>query len=349
MENKRALVIRYGAIGDMMIVTTFLRYLHKEGWEIFLNTSEEGMEILKHCPWITKLIYHPKNSVPTNKLYEHWAKLKEEHKPTRIFNLTESYEVNIVYHPSSPIYMMPKSIRGKIEKNCYEAVFEYLHINPNGIDLTPELHFKKQEIDSMEEFFKGDKDKFKIYLPISGSGINKIYPYWPEIMNDVFKVHKDMILFTVGDVLCELIEYQWNVPYMVPKSARWSIREAMLASKYCDLVVATDTGMLHAAGAWDVPKIILFGHNTPEVISKHFKGEVTTMESTVNCAPCHRLIYDSQLQCPRSEMLGAGCLCMTGIWRNGECKYGLDPVLVRRLVLDKIKEIKENAKSTRRN
>jgi len=32
---------------------------------------------------------------------------------------------------------------------------------------------------------------------------------------------------------------------------------------------------------------------------------------------------------------------MTGMWKNGECKYGLDPLLVRRTILDKIKEIKK--------
>jgi len=339
--NKRALVIRYGAIGDMIITTALLRYLHKEGWEIFLNTSDQGMEILKHCPWITKLIHHPTNSIPMEALNEHWAKLREEYSPQRVFNLTESYEVSIVLHPSSPTYMMPKSVRKAWgDKNCYEMSLEYVGINPDGMDLTPELHFKKQEIDSMKDFFKQYKNKFKVYLPISGSGINKIYPYWPEIINDVFTVHKDLVLFTVGDETCELIEYQWNAPYIVPKSAQWTLREAMLASKFCDLVLATDTGMLHAAGSWDVPKIILYGHNTPEVVSKHFKGDITAIRSTVNCAPCFRLIYDSQVQCPRSEMLGAGCLCMTGIWKNGECKYGLDPWLVRRVILDKIKEIK---------
>ena len=109
------------------------------------------------------------------------------------------------------------------------------------------------------------KDNFKIYLPISGSGLSKIYPYWPYVLNDVYKVHKNIVVFTVGDTLCELIEHgqYLEAPYHVPESGKWSIRESMLASKFCDLFVGTDTGMTHAAGTWDIPKIILFGHDPP--------------------------------------------------------------------------------------
>lgn len=342
----RALIIRLGAIGDCIITTPLVRYLHEQGWEIYYNTSEEGVEILKHSPRIKKIIPHIRDSVPINRLADYWKKMAKEYDIDRTFNLTESIEVSIVCHPSQPVYMMPKEDRLKrCSKDEYEYTFKYVHLDSTGVDLSPELHFTKDEEKKMETWMKKYKDNFKIYHPVSGSGLSKIYPYWQYILDDIFRVHKDIVLITVGDTICELIDnsYEITSPYVVPMSGKWSIRESMLASKYCDLVVGTDTGMMHASGVWDVPKVILFGHNDPNTVSRHFKGEVIPIQSTVNCSPCHRLIYNSQIQCPRYEPIGAGCICMTGIWREGKMTAGIDPWLVRRKILKKIKEIKNGA------
>jgi len=353
-------------LGDIVITTPLVRYLHEQGWEIYYNASEEGAEILKHSPRIAKILIHKRDSVSHDKLHDHWKKIKEENEIDRMFNLTESIEVQIVLHPSQPMYMMPKQERLKrCSKDEYEYTFERLRIKPytevedrcdypyewkkEYFDLSPELHFLPDEEKKMEGFMRKYQDNFKIYHPVSGSGLNKIYPYWQYVLDDVFKVHKDIVLITVGDPICELIDcsYELTSPYVVPMSGKWSIRESMLASKYCDLVIGTDTGMMHAAGAWDIPKILLLGHNDANTISRHFKGEVIPIQSTVNCSPCHKLIYNSQVLCPRYEPLGAGCICMTGIWRDGKIVAGIDPWMLRRTLLEKIKEIKNGP--TRRN
>ena len=343
MISKRALVIRYGALGDIIVSTPLVRYLHEQGWEIYYAPSEEGAQILQHSPRIAKLIPHVRDSVPNHLLDEHWKKQKKEYDIDRIFNLTESIEVQIVCHPSQPIYMMPKEERLKrCSKDEYEYSFKYVHLNPKGVDLSPELHFTKDEEKDMEKWMGKYKNNFKIYHPVSGSGLNKIYPYWQYIMDDIFKVHKDIVLITVGGELDELIDssYALSSPYVVPMSGKWSVRQSMLASKYCDLVIGTDTGMMHAAGAWDVTKILLFGHNDANTVSRHFKGRTIPIQSTVNCSPCHKLIYNSQILCPRDVAIGCGCLCMTGFKDIHGKFYGIEPALVRRTILEQIKEIK---------
>lgn len=77
------------------------------------------------------------------------------------------------------------------------------------------------------------------------------------------------------------------------------------------LVIAPDTGIIHAAGCYDTKKILLVGHNTGECITKHFKNTIT-LEADVKkspCAPCLFLIYDLKLQCPIHKETGAA-LCM---------------------------------------
>ena len=42
----------------------------------------------------------------------------------------------------------------------------------------------------------------------------------------------------------------------------------MILTKLVDLVISPDTGVLHASGAFDTPKIGLLGHTTIENITK---------------------------------------------------------------------------------
>jgi ADP-heptose:LPS heptosyltransferase len=47
----------------------------------------------------------------------------------------------------------------------------------------------------------------------------------------------------------------------------------MALTKFVDLVISPDTGVLHASGCYDTPKIGLLGHTTIENITKYFKND----------------------------------------------------------------------------
>ena len=92
-------------------------------------------------------------------------------------------------------------------------------------------------------------------------------------------------------------------------SGIWSIRDSLLVTKYVDLVISPDTGILHGAGCFDTPKIGLLTSTSKENITKYFKNDYS-LESTVECSPCFRIIDLPEIQCPMSkETLGA-CECM---------------------------------------
>jgi len=91
-----------------------------------------------------------------------------------------------------------------------------------------------------------------------------------------------------------------------------SMRESMLLTKYVDLVIAPDTGILHASGCYDTPKIGLLGHTTKENITKYFKNDYS-IEATCACAPCFYLIYDHAVQCPIERVTSAAWCMAEGI------------------------------------
>jgi ADP-heptose:LPS heptosyltransferase len=86
----------------------------------------------------------------------------------------------------------------------------------------------------------------------------------------------------------------------------------MALTKEVDLVVSPDTGILHASGQFDTPKIGLLGHTTIENITKYFKND-HSIEAECACAPCFRLIYDWERQCPIEPVTYAAWCMSVGI------------------------------------
>jgi len=82
----------------------------------------------------------------------------------------------------------------------------------------------------------------------------------------------------------------------------------MIVAKYASLVISPDTGLLHASGCWNTPKVGLLGHTTIKNITSNFVNDYS-LESQCECAPCFRLIYNAIAQCPL-DPISSGTWCM---------------------------------------
>lgn len=343
----RILLVRLGAIGDSIIITPLIRFLKSQGHEIYLQTSETGMQVLAHNPHVDKFIPYKTKSVTDDKLEAHWEKLAKDHGCEKIINMCESIERALSFHPIDPVYNYTKEERhARGNKNFYEYAFE--HCNSQGTlalfsrdsfseHLRPELFFTEKEASSMSDFFHQFDGKFVILWGLSGSGNNKMYPYTDYVIGDLLRDHKDVIVITVGDESCQMLEVIED-ERVIRKSGKWTIRESLLATKYADLVVAPDTGVLHGAGCFDTPKIGLIGSNTIENLTKHFENDfsIEADPGLIPCAPCHRQIYQASTQCPIDDQhLLPKCMSM-----------GINP----KLVLERIEiVIARFGKKERRN
>jgi len=259
------------------------------------------MEIFRNNPNIDKLIYHKRDSIPNDTLGEYFKKTQEDNKCDKMINLCESIETKLVLHPGDPQYQDSKEERrAKCNKNYYDFTLE-LGGFPDVKGKTGELFFAPHEEKQMQKFFKRYEGKFVILWGLSGSGRNKTY--WPVHAEYIWKKllaqYEDVIIITVGDEPCRVLELKMGIR-MVGLAGLWNIRQSMLATKYADLLISPDTGLLHAAGCFNKPKIGLFGHSTIENVTKYFDNDYS-IESQVACAPCFRLIYNAFVQCNLQE------------------------------------------------
>lgn len=311
----RILIVRLGGIGDCLIVTPLIKYLYEQGNEIYFLTSEQGMEIYKNNPHITKLHLHPKNSIPNEALGDYFESFKQSWECDKIIDLCESIEVNLALYPSSPRYKYTKQEKYALcDKNYYEETFKIAQKQlagtstmpliwqekPQGSLFLPEVYIDASEEKEMQTFIRQFKDKFVIIWGLSGSARCKTYPYVEEVMQAAFKQWPDVVFITVGDEICQVLEKPLErYSKVIRKSGQWSIRQSILACKYANLVIAPDTGILHGAGCFDTPKIGLLTHSTIVNITKYFKNDysIECDHDLVSCSPCFQLHYVSKISC----------------------------------------------------
>ena len=306
-ETMRLLIFRSGAFGDMVILTPVLRYLHSNGNELVVVTGKRGMEVVKNNPHIYKLIQW-KEETPVEQMDNNLKHISRQQKCDKIHNFSESIEVSLSQHPRSPNYKLPKYERfARFNRNFYEHAFEHIGLDWHGIDLLPELFFTEQERKQAKERTKDGC--FNILMGLSGSGNNKTWPWSQDFSYRLCDEFPNVHIITVGDEKCRLIEPE-RVGRITNFCGKITMREAMALTECVQLVIAPDTGIIHAAGCFDTPKVCLLGHNTKECITKYFKNDFSLEADPVlaPCAPCFYLIYNMKLQCPIAEHTGSYCM-----------------------------------------
>lgn len=307
----RLLVVRIGAFGDVLVTTPLLRYLKSEGHHIYYLGSEQARDVLESNPNVEKFIYHKRNSIKNEELGDYFERIAKENGCDKVVNLCESLEVRLSCSPDYPQWMWTKQERkAYCNRNFYEYCFEHAGHSWKAEDLRPEMFFTEEEEKWCAEFREKNLLGFKtIMWGLSGSARQKCNPYVPYMVGDLLKEHKDLKVILVGGDTCRILESGFpNHGRILKNSGKFSFRQSALLAKYVDLVVSPDTGFLHAAGCWKTPKIGLLTHTTRENVTKHFLADFS-LESTAPCAPCFRLIDDTDKQCP-VELASNASLCM---------------------------------------
>ena len=281
------------------------------------------MQVLKNNPHIKTLIEQKTDSVPADQLSKHISFMQKKHNCERVIDFSESIEVALSLHPRSPDYKLPKYEKLKrFNRNFYEYAFEHAgekwklseppdSSNPRDF-YKPELFFDKSELDEASKYLK--PSYFNILLGMSGSGRNKVYPWNEQLCEMICKDIPDAHIITVGDEACRLIEPEIE-GRVTNLSGKIPMRLSMALTGIVNLVISPDTGLLHASGCYETPKIGLLGHTTKENITKHFLNDysVQASEEKAPCSPCFFLIYSSKLQCPLNPVTNSSLCLADGI------------------------------------
>ncbi len=105
-----------------------------------------------------------------------------------------------------------------------------------------------------------------------------------------------MLFGGAGDrMITEAVQSAAQSPF-VDIAGRTNLREAIALIARCDLFITNDSGLMHVAGALDVPTVAIFGSTNPLTTSP--PGERTVIvRKAVDCSPCLKKECPTDFRC----------------------------------------------------
>jgi heptosyltransferase II len=95
---------------------------------------------------------------------------------------------------------------------------------------------------------------------------------------------------------------------MINLAGRTSLKEAIYLISQCKLFLSNDSGLMHVAGALNIPTVAVFGSTNPVTTSP--AGEKTILvRKDVSCSPCLKKVCPTDFRCMTlvtvSDVVGA--------------------------------------------
>lgn len=315
--RKRALIIRYGGIGDLIQMSSILPQLRLRGFHITVNCRTETHSVIEHDPNIDEFIIQKTDFVPNDQLGPYWEELGARYD--RVINLCESVEGALLQLNERLPSRYPDDVRRKF----YGSV-NYLQRTHEIADVpfvpAPRFYETVPEFDWALNERRGKQPA--ILWAINGSAPHKVWP-WVHIVATwllnrtpahIWLTADGGIGKTLQDAIMEkLREEGASLDRVHPMAGIWTTRQALSFAKLTDCVVGPETGVLNAVSHERVPKVVMLSHSSDTNLTRDWlAATVLTPEAErAPCWPCHTL-HSSWAHCHQDEDTHAA-LCAAGI------------------------------------
>lgn len=294
---RTACIARYGALGDMVLLTPLIQQLHEDGYEVTMNITPYAAPLLENNPYVSNIILQERDAIPNQDLGPYWDEWRKEY--TKYINLSESIEGRLLKVENRKEFYTSKSWR---HENCgrmnYQDWTMELGGYPKHLGKQGELFFNRDEKLQVQKFRQDLKGKFVILWGLNGSSHHKIYPLLQPVAHEFLGTHPDAVMVLLGGP--EAQKYQFEHPQVIPTAGAWELRKTLATIALgSDLVVGPESMVVNIASCYDVPKIVFLSHSSADNLTKYWKN-CTALEpnlETAPCYPCHQLHYSLE-SCP---------------------------------------------------
>lgn len=313
--KKRCLVIRYGAIGDLLISSSILPGLKKQGYHVTFNAESTRYDVIKHDPNVDEFMLQDSDQVPNTQLGAYWETLKISGRYDKIINLCESLEGSLL------------TLNGRLT-NEYSHEARHKIFNVNYLERTHDIagvphKFAQKFYPTEEERAESRAEYEKHVAPVilwalNGSSVHKVYP-WTQVVVAWLIERTPAHIYFSGDkdgkmlqdaIFRELKASGVKTDRIHGIASEWSIRKTLSFAQTVDCVVGPETGVLNSVALDDdVAKVVYLSHSSIENLTKHWRNtkSLTPEQSRCPCYPCHRLHHGWNFCNKNEETAAAQC------------------------------------------
>lgn len=306
---KTVCLIRYGAYGDHVHMSNVVRQFHEDGWRVTFEYNTKGAALHTYNPRIHAHQYFEpyitdKEVVKPQQLRRRWFNMEPQFD--KFVNFQNSLENTLIEDEKFASYFWPLWMRR--EKNTHICYYDQSmkwagYTEQKYMGRSGELFFPKEEHEFVKKWLEPYRDTFLILYAWRGTMHQKAtYPMVEEVCKRWLEKNQDTTIITTGDEFCQKWEASLTHPRIIHRAGRMPFRQALLMSRYMDLVVTPETGLGIGAGAYGTPKIMLLTAASIKNIVGNDENDYS-LQSEAYCSPCTRAIYNID-NCPVTKING---------------------------------------------
>lgn len=308
--QKRYLIIRFSAIGDIVLTSPVIRslHLHVPEAEIHYLTKAQHVPLLAHNPHIHQV----------HALSDDWAETIETLKTLafdHVFDLHHNLRTwrvkRALNRPSTSFdkknkdkWLLCQPLLRRFAKPIPHIVERYgatlrgidLPLDNAGLELFLPPHlaaWADAEIAAKLTM----KPALAVVLGATYPTKRWITDRFPEVINTY---GKSVILLGGPDAVQDVTEIipHLTVPYLNAVGT-YGLLEAAALMRTCTEVISHDTGFMHIAAAFDQRLITLWGNTVPEMGMTPYKTTFEVVEThQLTCRPCSKIGHQA---CPKKH------------------------------------------------
>lgn len=306
--EKAAAIVRLGGNGDALWAASVAKVLHDQGYAVTLYAGANGGDVLRHDPYIARIIELPPNVLDDADLLNYWA--NEAPKYHKWVNLIGSVEHRLLPHQSQTDFYLPHAVRHRLmDVNYLDMVHAYADVPPpREIGCGQKFYPSVAEADVAAELRAQLPGKLVVISP-SGSGLFKTWPHAQHFMR--LMAQHGVFTVMLGDLagLPDLEPVTLDgVEYGHVVGREWPLRMALAYALTADAVVATESVFANAVAYEDMLKVVMLSHSSNENLTRDWPNTIA-LEAPVACHPCHRIHNAASTMCGKDTLTGASA-CM---------------------------------------
>lgn len=321
--GKRILIIKLGAMGDVLRTTPLLRALKRKYPRSHISwlTDAGSSELLFNNPFIDRLlIFRLDNIIPLlAEKFDLVISLDKEKSALALaqlvkakkklgFSLTEFGTLGIFNRESEYALMLGLSdeLKFKLNKKSYQQIiFQMVGLRYAGEEYVLELSERsKQTTENFRQQYKLQRYDQVVGIHTGSGSVFRTKAWtikgWTELIEELNHLPATAIILMGGAA-----ESEFNFRFkavlnrrrlrIIDAGCQNSLADFIGILNCCDVVVGLDSLAMHLAIALKKKVVAIFGPTCPQEIDLYGNGKIVVAES--DCAPCYRQYCDKLPRC----------------------------------------------------
>jgi ADP-heptose:LPS heptosyltransferase len=301
----KLLIIRFGAMGDIVLTSALIRCLHRQlDVTIHYLTKNEYREILSSNPYINNV-----HTIDAN----FWNVIQELQR--------EKFDFVIDLHKSIRSYLVRVALMRKAYSYRKLRIKRWLRTK-KWIGLSPDRHIALRYIETLKplnvmydgeglDFFQDPEkiinvvkigERESVALIVGAQHFTKRIPI--SLMLEFVKNRPEVTFYTIGGPMeTELCNVLSSYDHVFNYCGKLNIQQSASVISQCDYVISGDTGMMHIAAALNKKILMVWGSTVKEFGFYPFypnqKGKAIQFEiEGLECRPCTK---QGNSKCPKGH------------------------------------------------